>query len=105
MNTHSPSKRGAGRRSEEMKFAYSGPFSAQLDPIRAVKPAPERDSSGRVIGPERKYAATSPGRYTIGSRIGGEMVTILTAAFGRETHSAPGRSSRGRRNRKSQVKS
>lgn len=76
---------GASRRSEQMKFSYSGPFAPLTDP-----------AVGRSLPKtEQRYAATSPESYTIGSRLQPEVVDRIVEAFGRDSTRPKRRRRRG----------
>jgi len=78
-----------------MHFAYSGPFSNLIDPIRPVKPA--RDPDGRIIEPQPRYTPTSPERYSIESALPRSIVDYLVHLCGREGDTRPVRTRRAGR--------
>lgn len=83
MSDQNPSRKPGKRRFEEMKFAYSGPFSRLLD-----------SRVGRSFGADLPKHTASAENYTIGAALGDEAVLALEARFGREQDSS------GRRPRK-----
>jgi hypothetical protein len=85
MTAREPSKKRRTRRSEQMKFIYSGPFHPLLD-SRVGRSLPKT---------EERYAATSAESYTIQAALGPETVDRIVLAFGRGSSAPKRRRRRG----------
>jgi hypothetical protein len=89
-------KRGRKRRSEELKFAYSGPFAPLLDP-----------AVGRALPvTDERYIPDSVERYDVSSAIGEELTRELGVRFGSNAAvtNRPKRRRRGGRGRRGGVR-